>query len=188
MNNTQLSKSELRELKSTKEIFNSTKRHPIYVILDSLKCAHNIWTILRLSDAMLVEKVFICGDTITPPNWKIKTSSRGAERWVPWEFRENIVDVIQELRDQGVYIVSSEISKKSQCYDTVEYKFPIWIIFWREDEGVSGVALNASDVVVHLPIYWMCNSINVSTASSVLMYEIHRHIQWTDIQVTSKMH
>ena len=186
--NAQLNKNELRDLKTSRDDFFTMQRHPIYIILDSLKCAHNIWTILRLSDALLVSKVFICGETITPPNWKIKISSRGAEKWVPWEFRENIADVIWELKRQGVFIVSAEVSRKSQSYETAQFKFPIWIVLGREDDGVSRVALNLSDMVIHLPMYWMCNSINVSTTASVLMYEIHKAIQGTEMQIQRKLH
>ena len=89
-----LNKEEIRVTKISRNDFENTKRLPIYIILDSLKCAHNIGTILRLSDALLISKVFICGNTIAPPNRKIKASSRGAEKWVPWEYRENVVDVI----------------------------------------------------------------------------------------------
>ena len=70
----QLDKTELRESKILRKEFKNVKRNPIYIILDSLKVAHNIGTILRLADATLVEKVFICGKTIVPPNKKIKDS------------------------------------------------------------------------------------------------------------------
>lgn len=69
-------KAELRSAKARRVDFHSLPRAPIYLALDSFKCAHNIGTILRLADALLVEKVFICGKTIVPPNGKIKTSSR----------------------------------------------------------------------------------------------------------------
>ena len=57
----QLTKEELRNNKTRREEFKNIKRNEIYVILDSLKAAHNVGTILRLSDALLVKKVFICG-------------------------------------------------------------------------------------------------------------------------------
>jgi hypothetical protein len=94
-----LNKTELRSIKPSKHEFTKLSRNPIYIALDSLKCAHNIGTILRLSDALLVNRVYIFGNTIVPPNRKIKVSSRGSERWVSWEYRENIVDLIKELKN-----------------------------------------------------------------------------------------
>jgi tRNA G18 (ribose-2'-O)-methylase SpoU len=168
------SKGEIREKKISKDNFFNTERLPIYIVLDSLKCAHNIGTILRLSDALLVKKVFICGDTIIPPNKKIKSSSRGAEKWVPWEYSDDIVSVLIKLKEEGVFIMSAEVSKDSIDYDKATYKLPLAIVLGREYDGVSDEALNLSDCIVHLPMYGMCNSINVSTTASVLMYEAHK--------------
>lgn len=93
MESKQLSKKDIRSGKVDRCSFEKVKRNDIYIILDSLKCAHNIGTILRLSDALLIKKVYICGNTILPPNKKIRTASRGSEKWVPWEYRENIVEL-----------------------------------------------------------------------------------------------
>ena len=59
-----LSKTELRKTKLSREKFIKMPRNPIYIALDSLKSAHNIATIIRLADAVLAEKVFICGNSI----------------------------------------------------------------------------------------------------------------------------
>ena len=97
----QLSKGELREKKIGREEFKNIPRNDIYVVLDSLKCAHNIGTILRLADSLLVKKVYICGDTVHMPNRKIRSSSRGAEKWVPFEYRESSKEVVCELKKLG---------------------------------------------------------------------------------------
>jgi len=138
--------------------------------LDSLKCAHNVGTILRLADALMIKKIFICGNTIIPPNKKIKTSSRGSEKWVPWEYRENIVDVISELKKEKVTIISAEIADNSIDYSKLKINFPLCLVFGREYDGVNPDVLEMSDYIVHLPIIGMTNSINVSTTASVLMY------------------
>ncbi|CAN2041366.1 RNA methyltransferase [Candidatus Magnetomoraceae bacterium gMMP-15] len=168
----QLNKNELRANKLSREDFLKSPRNPIYIVLDSLKCAHNIGTIIRLSDALLVSRVYICGNTIIPPNRKIKASSRGSEKWVDWKYRKDIVELIKELKDKGIFIVSSEISNSSINYYEAEYKAPVCIVLGREYDGICEKVLNLSDCIVHLPIYGMSNSINVSTTASVLMYEI----------------
>jgi len=172
----QLSKSELRLQKVKRNDFKNINRNDIYIILDSLKCAHNIGTILRLSDALLIKKVYICGDTIIPPNKKIKSSSRGAEKWVEWEYRKNILEVIQELKEKGIKIISAEIADNSIDYTKMDVNLPLALVFGREYDGVSKDVLNMSDCVVHLPILGMTNSINVSTTASVLMYYIYNKL------------
>lgn len=166
-----LSKKEIRATKTGREEFLSLPRNPIYIVLDSLKCAHNIGTILRLADAILAEKVYLCGQTIVPPNAKIRSASRGAEKWVPWEYRESAAGVVGALRSSGVSIVSLEVAGASVPYTDVSYRLPVCLVLGREYDGVSSEVLELSDYIVHLPMYGMSNSINVSTAASVLMYE-----------------
>ncbi len=165
-------KDELRANKISKQDFFSLPRKPIYIILDSLKCAHNIGTILRLADAVLASKVYICGNTLVPPNRKIKNGSQGAERWVPWEYAERADQVVQELKSQSVQIVSLEITPTSIPYTETKYKLPTCLVLGREYDGVSPEVIALSDLIVHLPIYGMANSINVAPAASVMMYEL----------------
>jgi len=179
MNNKQLGKTELRLEKPTKQNFHLLKRNNIIIVLDSLKVAHNIGTIFRMSDAVLAKKLYICGNSITPPNYKIKKSSIGSDKWVDWEYSEKIEDVLQKLKEQNAIIVSVEVSENSiehtQYHNYLEAHWEtdkdIVIVMGREFDGVSQEALDLSDIAVHLPIYGMCNSLNVSTAASVLIFQ-----------------
>ena len=178
-----LSKKEIRALKAGREEFPSLPRNLIYIVLDSLKCAHNIGTILRLADAVLAEKVYLCGRTIVPPNAKIRSASRGAEKWVPWEYQESVAGVVGSLRSSGVSIVSLEMAGASVAYTEVSYRLPVCLVLGREYDGVSPEVLELSDYIVHLPMYGMSNSINVSTAASVLMYEALKVIGQRDTRL-----
>lgn len=187
----QLSKDSLRLTKKSRNEFLNIKRNEIYIVLDSLKCAHNIGTILRLSDATLMKKVFICGNTIVPPNRKIKTASRGAEKWIDWEYRKNSIDVIRELKAKGVTIISAEIASSSIPFNKIVYPSPVCLVFGREYDGVSEEILDVSDFIVHLPIYGMSNSLNVSLTASVIIYEVLKASTYPansiqDLDVSSK--
>ncbi|MBK7600434.1 MAG: RNA methyltransferase [Acidobacteria bacterium] len=187
MSITPLSKENLRATKIQRKDFDEIPRNPIYLVLDSLKCAHNIGTILRLADAVLATKVYICGNTIVPPNQKIKSASRGAEKWVPWEYRENVIEVVRALKDSGINIVSLEVASSSVPYTEVSYQLPVCIVMGREYDGVSPEVLDLSDHIVHLPIFGMANSLNVSTAASVMMYEILKLIEPASADQNSKL-
>ncbi len=189
----QLSKEELREQKSRREQFKDIPRNDIYIILDSLKCAHNVGTILRLSDSLLIKKVYICGDTIVPPNKKIRSSSRGAEKWVPWEYHESGVNVAKALKECGVQIVAVEVTNDSIDYREYSPKGPVCLILGREYDGVSQELLDIADCSIHLPLLGMANSINVSTAASVVMYDVYSKLELLkkkslDFQHSSVMH
>lgn len=170
--NHQLSKEELRERKHNRKEFPNIKRNNVYIILDDLKSAHNTGTILRLADALLVKKVYICGErAILPPNKKIRTSSRGAERWAPWEYIPKSTDIAKELKNDGIPLVAVEISNESIDLRDFQAMESVCFIFGNEYVGVSKELLDLADVTVHLPILGMTNSINVSTAASVVLYD-----------------
>lgn len=173
----QLSKGELREKKIGREEFKNIPRNDIYVVLDSLKCAHNIGTILRLADSLLVKKVYICGDTVHMPNRKIRSSSRGAEKWVPFEYRESSKEVVCELKKLGIEIVAVEVTDDSIDYRDFKLKGPVCLVLGREYDGVSQGVLNQADECIHLPLLGMANSINVSAAASVALYDVYSKLE-----------
>jgi tRNA G18 (ribose-2'-O)-methylase SpoU len=168
----QLTKAEIRSGKVSREEFCKLRRNPIYLVLDSLMCAHNVGTILRLSDALLVEKIYICGDGALPPSKKVRKGSLGSERWVDWEHREDTFDTVSELKDKGISIITAEIATTSVDYRNAEYQFPVCLVLGREDRGVSQEIIALSDAVVHLPMYGMVNSLNVSTVAATLLYDL----------------
>lgn len=170
-----LTKPELRRRKPSREAFAGLPRLPVVLLLDSLKCAHNIGTLLRLADGLMLEKVWICGDTIVPPNGKIRSSSRGAERWVPWEYASSAAEVGRRLKDAGWHIMAAELSASSIPYREARYEAPLCLVLGREYDGVSPSLLALADQVVELPLLGMANSLNVSVVAGVILYEVaHR--------------
>jgi len=168
----QLTKAEIRSGKVSREEFRKLQRSPIYLVLDDLMCAHNVGTILRLSDALLIEKVYICGDARLPTSRRVCKGSRGAERWVAWEHREDTFATVSELKSKGIWIITAEIATTSMDYRNVDCQFPVCLVLGREDRGVSQEIVALSDAVVHLPMYGMVNSLNVSTVAATLMYDL----------------
>ena len=170
------SKGELRQSKVGKNTFAALARFPLYVVLDDLKSTYNVGSIFRLADALLVSKLYLCGRTPLPPNYKIKTTSRGTERWVPWEHRQSTEETVQELKNAGTHILCAEI-----CADSIDYKkmkpiFPACLVLGREYDGISPKVLELADSVVSLPIFGMTNSLNVATTASVLLYELYQMV------------
>jgi len=166
------SKETLRSEKPDKHAFMRMDRVPIYLLLDNLKSAYNVGSIFRLADALLVKKIYLCGKTITPPNYKLKTTSRGTERWVPWEYCESNTETVRKLKASGVSVLCAEITEDSIDYKKITPSFPVCLVLGREYDGVSPEVLDLADTIVSLPIYGMTNSLNVATTASVLLYEL----------------
>lgn len=166
----QLSKAELRQCKPARAAFLQMPRTPIYVLLDGLQSAQNVGMILRVCDALLIQKVYLCGDTPAPPNAKLRRAARGMQNWVNWEHCERTGKVLRDLKRRGVCIAAAEIADDSVLYTRFTPPFPVCLVLGNEDAGVSPTALSLADAVIHLPVLGMCNSLNVSGTAHVLLY------------------
>ena len=91
---------ELKRL-SVDEYKNAPKT-PIVVILDNIRSCNNIGSVFRTSDALLIEKIYLCGITATPPNNEIRKTALDAEKSVEWEYFENATDVVLKLKNREV--------------------------------------------------------------------------------------
>ncbi|HET7713382.1 MAG TPA: TrmH family RNA methyltransferase [Patescibacteria group bacterium] len=162
-------------------------RHPIYVVLDNVRSLENVGLIFRLCDALRVEKLFLTGITGYPPmgdadprpsniqehalNQITKTGIKLVP-YVPWEYRENILEVLDELKSGGAQIVSLEQTDESKNYRDADYRFPVVVILGHEREGIADPVLGKSDQLVEIPMHGIGNSLNVATALAVIGYEL----------------
>jgi len=167
----QLSKGALRGGRHDRHGFADLPRNQVYIAMDGLTCSHNVGCIFRMADAVLASKLLLCGDTRLPPGNKISKGSRGAEKWVPWEHHEHIADALMPLKKAGVQIISLELCDSSIEYTQMSYVKPVCFVVGAEHRGVSSEALALSDHAIHLPMLGMSNSLNVSTATSVVLYD-----------------
>jgi 23S rRNA (guanosine2251-2'-O)-methyltransferase len=174
----QLTKSQIRSRKSGREDFASAPRLTVRFILDSLKVAANVGTILRLSDAIMAEHVYICGATIQPPNHKLKQASIGAERWVSWSYHEYVREAVRDAREKGHRICAVEWTTASRSlFDARFAHAPYTFVLGREFDGVNEEILHMADECIHVPMHGMCNSLNVSSAAAIVGYEYYRQRQ-----------
>lgn len=171
----------------TAEALSTMPRQPIFVVLDNVRSLENVGLIFRLCDALRVEKLFLTGITGFPPmgegdprptniqehalNQITKTGIKLVP-YVPWEYRENVLDVLVELKSSGVQIVSLEQTTASINYRDAQYNFPVALVLGHEREGVADPVLKQSDLLVEIPMYGMGNSLNVATALAVIGYEL----------------
>ena len=96
--------------------------------------------------------------------------------------------VVKKLKEEGVEIVALEITDKSIDYTKYipNREKGVCLVLGREYDGVSKEIIDIADYSIHLPIYGMCNSINVSTAASVAMYDILEKLKKNSSEKNSK--
>lgn len=162
----------LRKTKPTPETFKTIKRNPIYIVADRVLDTYNIGSLFRLSDAIAVEKLYICGESEYPPNSRIHKAAIGTEEWVPWEKFEKTTDAIKELKKNGVQIVCVEQDSRSVSYKDFKANFPVAIVVGHETDGISKEVLDLADVIIEYPMYGVNKSINVWGSAAIAAYKI----------------
>ena len=171
-----LNAKELRTTAVDEETAKSIKKNPITIILDNVLDTYNVGSIFRLADAVAAEKVILCGQTLTPPNSRIKKASINTWQWVEWEYEKNTIDVVKKLKDQGVKIVAVEQDPRSKPFYKEQYDLPLAIIVGNETTGVSKEVLDVSDMIVEMPMWGVNKSLNVMVSLGIVLYEITKRL------------
>lgn len=150
-------------------------RRPIRVLLDNVRSLYNVGSIFRTSDAAGIEKIYLCGITGRPPRAEIHKAALGAEQSVPWEYFENPVEIIHQLKDEGQRIIILEHTDQPQLYHQVNYKFPLCLVVGHEITGVSDEVVALADMAIEIPMFGIKQSLNVAVAYGIAVYEIIGH-------------
>lgn len=172
-----LNAQQLRQLTDKKTI-TPIKYNPLYLILDTIYDTYNIGGLFRLADALAMEKIYLCGETETPPNHKIKKASIGTDKIVPWEYAHTTIEVIEKLTmknekiQSAISIVAIEQDKNATPYTQVEYQLPLALIVGNETTGISETVLKQSDMIVEIPMYGINTSLNVIVSAAIVGYYI----------------
>lgn len=163
-----LSTEALREQKPSREEFIQRDKNKVVLVLDGIQSSHNIGAMVRLSDAFCLEKLVICGDLEINPK-KLRKTSIGTQKWVKIEEEKSSIDVITDLKAQGYQIAAIELCKDSVNYLEAEYQLPIAFVLGSEKKGVSDEVIALADLLIHIPMYGMGNSMNVSSAGAIVV-------------------
>ncbi len=157
----------------SEETFKNQKKFPVTVILNDIRSLNNIGSFFRTADAFNVEKIYLCGITANPPHRDIQKTALGATETVVWEYRQSIVDLVKELKNDGMTICSIEQTEKTTFLQDVpnlrEERFAL--IFGNEVNGVDQDVINLSDYILEIPQFGTKHSLNVSVCAGVVLWE-----------------
>ena len=154
--------------------FKEAKKSPIIIILDNVRSLNNIGSVFRTADAFLVQKIYLCGITATPPHKDIRKTALGATESVDWEYRKDTLELIDELKQSGVKIISVEQAENAVMLNNYEVKDEetVALIFGNEVKGVSQEVVTASDVILEIPQFGTKHSLNISVSTGVVVWDI----------------
>jgi 23S rRNA (guanosine2251-2'-O)-methyltransferase len=154
--------------------FKEAKKTPIIIILDNIRSLNNIGSVFRTSDAFLVEKIYLCGITATPPHKDIHKTALGSTDTVDWEYAENTIDLIEKLKIENIKICAIEQAENATMLNNfkIEANTKYGIIFGNEVKGVAQDAVSASDEVIEIPQFGTKHSLNISVSCGVVVWDL----------------
>ena len=156
----------------TVEEFRQAVKMPLTVVLDDVRSMHNVGSVLRTADAFRVEQVVLCGITGTPPHPEIHKTALGAEDSVSWRHCTSALEAVEELRAQGVTVLSVEQAEGSTMLPAFrpEPDRRYAVVLGNEVKGVHQEVIDHSDGCLEIPQHGTKHSMNVSVTAGIVIY------------------
>lgn len=174
----------MRKLKITElnristDEFKETAKIPLVVVLDNIRSLNNVGSVFRTSDAFLVEAIYLCGITATPPNPEIHKTALGAEHSVEWKYFEETVNAVGNLRENGYTVFAIEQVENSTMLDDLQLdsQKKYAIVMGNEVKGVQQAVVDACDGCIEIPQYGTKHSLNVSVTTGIVIWDFFKQL------------
>jgi tRNA G18 (ribose-2'-O)-methylase SpoU len=161
------------------EEFKLSSKLPLVVVLDNIRSCHNIGSVFRTSDALLVQKIYLCGITSTPPDKEIRKTALGAENTVEWEYQASTLEVVTSLKEQGYAVAAIEQVENS--VSLAEYIPPmnckLALVFGNEVKGVQQEVVDQCDFALEIPQFGTKHSFNISVSVGIVLWDLFSKIR-----------
>lgn len=178
----------MRKLKVTEmgrltvEEFRHSRKLPLTVVLDNVRSAYNVGSVLRTADAFRLERVVMCGITAVPPSNEIHKTALGAEDSVSWLHVADTLAAVNELKAEGYHVYAVEQAEGSTSLDRLEESLAASgspdaryaIVLGNEVKGVRQDVVDACEGCIEIPQFGTKHSLNVSVAAGMVIWEFVR--------------
>jgi len=175
-----LSNEELNRI--SKEEFQGNPKTPIVLVLDNVRSMNNVGSIFRTADAFLLEGIYLCGITASPPHREIEKTALGATSTVVWKHFSKTTEAINELKNGGYEILSVEQTDSSiplnKFSASPEKKYAL--VFGHEMNGISEEAIRLSDFALEVPQYGTKHSLNIAVCAGIVVWDIYSKLNGTN--------
>lgn len=142
------------------------------VVLDNLRSALNVGSIVRTCDGLGIRDLYICGITPELNNNKVLKTSLGAEKKLKSKYFNTTQDAILYLKENSYKIIGLEITEDSIPINLINKEKKIALVVGNEVSGVSEDILKECDLITHIPMKGNKKSFNVSVAFSIAAYSL----------------
>ena len=146
---------------------------PFFLVLDGVEDPHNLGACLRVADAMGVHAVIAPKDRAAGLNATVRKVACGAAETVPFIAVTNLARTLRELKEAGVYVVGTA-AESGQDLFSASLTGPLALVLGAEGSGLRRLTAETCDVLVGIPMFGTVESLNVSVASGICLFEARR--------------
>ena len=150
-----------------------SQHNALLIILDNIQDPRNLGAILRTADAVNADAVIIPKNRAVGITAAVHKASAGASTYVPIVKVTNIAHTIDTLKNRGIWVAGTA-GNASCLYTAADFRVPLCLVLGSEGKGLRRLVKEKCDYLVHLPMLGKIDSLNVSVAAGVLLYEVIR--------------
>jgi tRNA G18 (ribose-2'-O)-methylase SpoU len=160
--------------RKTIDEFKIANKTPIIIVLDNVRSLNNVGSVFRTADAFLIEAIYLCGITGTPPNKDIQKTALGSTETVAWKHYANTNDVVNELKQNGYQVFAIEQAESAIMLNDFKPSAneKLAIIFGNEVKGVQQEVIDVCDGVIEIPQAGTKHSLNIAVSVGVVVWDL----------------
>lgn len=165
-----------KEFSDVSELFSVAKtknEKPFFVIFDEIEDVHNLGALIRTAVCTGAHGGIIPKHHNAPVNETVIKTSAGASLQFPMARVTNVAQTIDELKENGVWIVGTEMTAQKN-FTEVDYSVPVALVIGNEGKGIRRLVKDKCDFLVRIPMKGDFESLNASVAGAIVMYEVLR--------------
>ena len=156
------------------EEFKRSEKLPVILVLDNVRSLNNVGSAFRTADSFLLENLYLCGVTGTPPNAEIEKTALGATETIGWKHFKTTKEAIEDIKSKGYKVYAIEQVEKSTYLQNFKYTKDekIAIVFGNEVYGVEQEVIDNCDGSIEIPQLGTKHSLNISVSIGIVVWEI----------------
>ena len=176
MQNRKLKNSELKR-KNVMQMKKAQKT-PLILILDNIRSLNNIGSVFRTADAFLIDTIYLCGITATPPHKDIQKTALGSTDSVSWKYAEDAISLVKRLVEEGTEVWAIEQTENATyLQDYVPHaNRKTAFILGNEIKGVQQAIIDIVGNVIEIPQEGTKHSLNIAVTTGVVCWDFYQKL------------
>ncbi len=158
--------------------FKEAAKTPVIIVLDNIRSLNNVGSVFRTADAFLVQAIYLCGITGTPPNKDIQKTALGSTDSVTWKYFKSTLEAVDELKQNNYKVYAVEQTESAVMLNDFipEKKESVAVVFGNEVKGVTQEVIDVSTGVIEIPQVGTKHSLNIAVSAGIVIWDLFQKI------------